>query len=449
MSKVLPRRTFLRGLGTVMALPALEAMLPSAAYAAPAVAAAKRAPLRMAFLFVPNGKNMAAWTPTAVGDNWELTPTLEPLKNVKDELTVITGLAQHNAFALGDGGGDHARSTSTFLTGVHVKKTSGADIKAGISVDQYAAQKLGAATRFASLELGCERGAQAGNCDTGYSCAYSSNISWRSDTTPVAKEVDPRLVFERLFSNGNKKESDESLGRRTQYRKSILDFVTEDANRLKGQLGVHDQRKMDEYFTGVREIEKRLELAQKVVDVPIKDAAHPSGIPQEYADHIRLMGDMMVLAFQVDLTRIATFMLANDGSNRPYRTIGISEGHHDLSHHGNDAEKLAKIAQINHFQVTQVAYILEKMKSIKEPNGTLLDNSMIVYGGGISDGNAHNHDNLPIFLAGKGGGTIRGNRHLKLDKETPMNNLFLSMLERMKVPAENLGDSTGRLDGLA
>lgn len=445
MSHPLPRRTFLCGLGTAMALPVLEAMLPTSALAA---TPRKAAPVRMAFLFVPNGIHMQDWTPKADGAGYELPYTLEPLKNVKSELTVLSGLTHDKARPNGDGPGDHARSVAAFLTGCQPRKTNGADIKLGVSVDQYAAQFVGKETRFASLEIGCERGAQAGNCDSGYSCAYSSNISWRSESTPVAKEVDPRLVFERLFGNGNREEADESRARRALYKKSILDLVMEDANRLKTQLGVRDQRKLDEYFTGVREIEKRVELAERESPQINPGIEVPEGIPADYAQHIRLMSDMLVLAFQADLTRIATFMFANDGSNRPYPMLSIGDGHHDLSHHQSDPEKHAKLRQINRFHVSQLAYLLEKMKLVQEPNGTLLDNSMIVYGCAISDGNRHNHDNLPVLLAGRGGGKIKAGQHRVYPFNTPMANLFLTMMDQVKVPAEKLGDSTGRLTGL-
>ncbi len=445
MREALPRRTFLKGVGTALALPMLDAMEPVSALAAPA----KALPRRMAFFFVPNGIHIPDWTPTSEGAGLELPYILEPLAAVKDKINVLTGLTHDKARPNGDGPGDHARSTSVFLTGSQPRKTSGADIKVGISVDQFAAQQLSGQTRFPSLEVGCERGAQAGNCDSGYSCAYSSNISWRSESTPQAKEVDPRLVFERMFAGADKKEADESRARRERYRMSILDLVMEDAARLKGQLGSRDLRKIDEYFTSVREIEKRLELASKEINVTIPGAKKPEGIPQEYADHIKLLGDMMVLAFQADLTRIATFMFANDGSNRPYRNIGISEGHHDLSHHGGDPAKHAKIRQINRFHIQQFAYILERLNSIQEGSGTVLDNCMIVYGCAISDGNRHNHDNLPVLMAGRGGGTITTGRHVVFPNETPMNNLFLSMLDRMGVECHSLGDSTGRLSQLS
>ena len=361
----------------------------------------------------------------------------------------MSGLAQTNAFALGDGGGDHARSAAAFLTGCHPRKTYGADIKAGISVDQLAAMKVGNNTRFASLEIGCERGGMNGNCDSGYSCAYSSNIAWRGEAQPLAHEVDPRAVFERLFGNGDADESAESRQLRQSDRVSVLDFVLDDANRLKNKLGNKDQSKLDEYFTGVREIENRVAMAEKSnIASKLAGADKPSGIPSDFGEHMRLMFDMMLLAFQADITRIATFMVANDGSNRGYKEIGVPEGHHDCSHHGGDKVKQAKIQTINHFHLEQLAYFLNRMDAIHEAEGTMLDNSMIVYGAGISDGDRHNHDDLPILMAGKGAGTIKSGRHISYKNPTPMTNLFLSMLDRMGVPADHIGDSTGRLQQL-
>lgn len=447
MKERLSRRTVLKGIGTAISLPVLEAMLPGGALAQSVQQ--KQKAVRMAFVFVPNGMNMQHWTPAAEGSAFQLSSTLEPLAKVKDSLSVYTGLAQRNAFALGDGPGDHARSTAVWLTGVHPKKTAGADIKNGPSVDQIAAQRIGDRTKFASLEIGCERGAQAGDCDSGYSCAYSSSIAWRSETTPVAKEVNPRLVFERLFGSGEAGEEAEARFRRERYRKSILDLVMEDALALSQQLGKRDAQKLDEYLAGVREIEKRLERIEKENPTAFLDASQrPKGIPADYGEHIRLMGDMMVLAFQADLTRISTFMLANDGSNRPFRDIGITDGHHDISHHANEAAKLEKKRQIDRWQVEQVAYVLERMQSVKELDGTLLDNSMVVFGAGISDGNRHNHDDLPILMAGKGGGSIKAGRHVRFPKDTPMTNLFITMLDKVGVDVEKLGDSTGKLQGL-
>ena len=443
MSNLMSRRTVLRGLGTAIALPYLDAMLPFNAYGA----RAEKFPLRMAFAYVPNGKVMADWTPASDGADFELSRTLKPLEKVKSHLLVMTGLKHDKARPNGDGPGDHARAMATFLTGCQARKTAGADIKVGISVDQVAAQKLGKATKFASLEVGCEQGRDAGGCDSGYSCAYSNNLSWRGESSPNYKEVDPRQVFDRLFGTVGKVNKDQD--KRDLFKKSILDFVAEDASDLKRRLGTTDQRKLDEYLTGLREIEERLARASTPLEAKKVGMTRPAGYSREkYQEHIRLMADMLVLAFQGDLTRIATFVFANDGSNRSYRFIDVSEGHHDLSHHGRDKVKLTKIQKINEFHVTQVAYFLEKLKSVKEGSATLLDNIMFVYGSGISDGDRHNHNDLPILFAGKGGGTIQTGRHLRYKKEEPVANLFLSMLDRFGAPVDSLGDSTGRLTGL-
>ena len=439
----LSRRTVLRGLGVSLALPWLEAtgMIAKAAVAAPA-------PTRMGFIFVPNGIVMENWTPKTEGYGFELTRILQPLAPVKDDMLVLTGLTHDKGRANNDGAGDHARSASVFLTGSQPRKTDGEKIRSGISVDQLAAQQIGQRTRFSSLELGVDPGRMAGNCDSGYSCAYSSNISWSSESTPVGKEVNPRLVFERLFAGGKPSEIDKSKQQRESLQKSVLDFIADDAKRLQNKLGRNDNQKLDEYLTGVREIERRIGTrSSKPVDMDV-DYAIPDGIPGDYQDHMRMMCDMMVLAFQTDSTRIATMMFANAGDNKNYRKIGVPDGHHDLSHHQSDAAKLEKITQINSFHIQQLSYLLQKMKSIREGEGTLLDNSMIVYGSGISDGNRHNHDNLPILLAGSGGGTVETGRHVRYDLETPVCNLFMSMLDRVGVNAPFIGDSTGRLQGL-
>ena len=438
------RRTILRGLGTAVALPWLEAMAPVASAAAPAL----DAPRRMAFFYVPNGVHMPDWTPGGSDSNLALPEILQPLAPFKDDLLVLTGLTQDGARAHGDGGGDHARSLASFLTGTHPLKTAGFGIKAGVSVDQYAAQKLGNSTRFPSIELGIDRGAQAGNCDSGYSCAYSSNISWRSESTPMAKEINPQLVFERLFAGQLSDESAEVKARREKYRKSILDFVLEDAKSLRGKLGQVDRRKVDEYLTSVRELEGRFARVDKVSTVDLKGVPRPTGIPKDNREHIRLMFDVLALAFQTDTTRISTFVYANEGSTKSYKFIGVPEGHHDLSHHGKDPDKQDKIKKINIYHIEQFAYFLEKLRSIREGEGTVLDHSMIVYGSGISDGDRHNHDDLPILVAGKAGGTIKGGRHLVYPKNTPLNNLYLSMLDRAGLPTTGLGDSTGALPKL-
>ena len=434
----------------MVALPMLEAMAPVKLFAGTADAPAKKFPKRMAFVYVPNGANMADWTPNAVGENFELPYILEPLKGVQKNFQVLSGLTHDKGRSHGDGGGDHARASASFLTGCHPKKTAGADIRVGISVDQIAASKVGLETRLRSLEIACEGNRQAGSCDTGYSCAYQANISWQGESTPMPPELDPRLVFERLFSSNNRAENQESRLRRRRQQKSVLDMAMEDAAHLKANLGYSDRRKLDEYLSAVRELEVRIEHAEKFATA-LPDYSRPSGIPggpDGFEKHIKLMFDLLALAFQTDTTRISTFMIAHDGSNRSYKPIGVPEGHHDLSHHGNDAAKMKKIAEINRFHAMQFAYFLEKLRGIPEGDGTLLDNCMIVYGSGIGDGNAHNHDNLPVLLAGGGGGALKPGRHTRFKSETPMTNLYLSMLDRMGVSAERVGDSTGKLENI-
>ncbi|MEM7476841.1 MAG: DUF1552 domain-containing protein [Planctomycetota bacterium] len=441
------RRTVLRGLGVSLALPWLEASAQAAPVAANIAAAA---PNRMAYIFVPNGVHMPNWTPKTEGYGFELPRILKSLEPVRDNLMVLSGLTHDKGRANGDGAGDHARSASVFLTGAQPRKTNGKDIRSGISVDQMAAQHVGQNTRFSSLELGSDGGRQAGNCDSGYSCAYSSNISWAGPASPVGKEVNPRLVFERLFAGGTKREIDKSKAQRDAMQQSVLDFISADAKRLQKQLGRTDNRKLDEYMTGVREIERRIIAGTNDLNMDMDvDYPVPTGIPKEHKEHLRLMCDMMILAFQTDSTRISTMMFANAGDNKSYRDIGVPEGHHSLSHHRDDPEKLEKITRINTFHVEQLSYLLQRMQAIQEGEGTLLDNSMIVYGSGISDGNRHNNENLPVLLAGGGAGTLDSGRHLRFDHETPMCNLFKSMLERMDVNVPYIGDSTGSLSNLS
>ena len=445
----IPRRTFLRGLGAAIALPMLDAMLPVRALAA---AAAKKSPTRMAFLFVPNGAHMPDWIPTAEGADFDLPYILQPLQPHKNELLVLSGLTQDKGRSNADGGGDHARSAGSWLTCSQPLKSEGSQIRVGISADQVAAQAAGKETRFASLELGLEPGRQGGKCDTGYSCAYSNNISWRNENTPMTREINPRLVFERLFSNELPKEQGESAKRRAIYKKSILDFVLEDAKSLSAKVGEHDKQKLDEYLTSIREIELRVTQAEKMVAGANTSVAAgyevPESIPESYEEHARLMCDMMVLAFQSDTTRVCTFMLANEGSNRSYRNVGVSDGHHSLSHHQGDHAKQMKIRDINRFHIQQFAYILNRLRSIPEGDGTLLDHSMLVYGGGLADGDRHDHGNLPLLLAGRGGGSILPGRHVRYAEETPMANLLVAMLDRMGARVDSFGDSTGALRGL-
>ena len=442
------RRNFLRGLGTALALPTLESVSPLKSLAA---GSGSEHPLRTAFMFVPNGMHMPDWTPGTTGAHFELPKILSSFEPVKRDLLILSGLTHDKGRANGDGAGDHARSAGVFLTGVQPLKSEGSEIRAGVSADQVIAKAIGHQTRFASLELGAESGRQSGKCDSGYSCAYSNNISWRDAATPMTKEVNPKLVFERLFGNQIVSEESESQARRKLFRKSILDFVLDDAHRLEKKASYKDKQKLNEYLTAVREIEQRIERAdlekQERPDY-LTEFEAPEGIPSSYEEHIRLLGDLMVLSFQADVTRVGTFMLANEGSNRSYRHIGVNEGHHSLSHHQNDPVKLAKISEINEFHARQVAYMIQKMKSIPEGDGTLLDHSMIVYGAGISDGNRHNNENLPIMVAGRGNGLIKTGRHINYEFETPMANLLLSMIQGTGAKADRFGDSTGTLRGL-
>jgi hypothetical protein len=445
----IPRRTFLRGLGTAVALPVLDAMLPAKALAAVGgPGAATSFPKRLAWIYVPNGKNMADWTPKLVGENFDLPMILEPLAKHRGDFSVVTGLASNMAAAMGDGGGGHARASGTFLTGVHPRKTAGADIRAGISADQVAALKIGDQTRLASLELSCDNGQRAGSCDSGYSCAYQFNLSWRSATQPMNPEVDPRAAFERLFGTGDVTASLEAAARRKLYRKSVLDFVLDDARSLDRRLGENDRRKLDEYLTAVRDIESRIERTEKFGAAKLPAGAAAPEMFENYDQQIRLMYDLLVLAFQTDSTRVSTFITAHDGSNRPYPFIGIRDGHHDLSHHRNEESKKAKLAQINRYHTTQFAYFLSRLKSVREGEGTLLDNCAIVYGSGLSDGNEHAHWNLPVLVAGHGGGAIRAGRHVRVEDRTPLTNVYRSMLETAGVATEKIGDSSGKLTEL-
>ena len=438
----LNRRTFLKGVGTVMALPMLEAMRPGTLYGAPVV---EKTPIRMSFVFFPNGAIMGDWKPSSNGDTLRLSKTLTPLAKHQKDLLVFSGLTQHHGRANGDGPGDHARNASSYLTGAQPFKTSGANIRVGVSVDQIAAQDYGDQTKLPSLELGVERGRNAGNCDSGYSCAYSSNISWKTPSTPMAKEINPKLAFERLF--GSNQEDAKHQQQRLLYRKSILDLVAADAAQLHKQLGKADQRKLDEYFTSVRELELRISrAATKQAEVPEYDV--PQGIPRQLKEHIRLMYDLQVLAFQTDTTRVSTFMVANAGSNRSYSDVNVREGHHHLSHHRNDKGMMAKIQKVDQFLVSQFAYFLDKLAAVKEGEKRLLDSCLVVYGSAIADGNRHHHHDLPIVLAGNAQGAFKTNRYLQYDENTPLNNLFLSMLHEAGAKVDSFGDSTGFLPRL-
>lgn len=448
----LNRRTLLRGLGTALALPLLDSMASTRLLSAVSAAGGVdgKPPLRMAFMYVPNGKHMADWTPKSSGADYEMPRTLKSLEAHRKKINVLSGLALDGAHAHGDGGGDHARSVAAFLTGAHPRKTNGADIQNGISVDQLAAEAVGNATRFASLELGLESSAQSGQCDSGYSCAYASNMSWRTPTSPVAKEIDPAAVFDRLFAGQTVRETKRAQSVRDKYRKSVLDFVLEDAKELHKKLPTADRKKLDEYLYSVRDVEKRVVGADKLAfnEEGVPDYPRPAGVPREMAKHSDLMMDMMALAMQTDSSRILTFMFTNAGSNRGYPEINISEGHHDLSHHGKSEEKQQKIATIDRFHIERFKYLLDRLDSISEGEGSLLDHCMIVYGSGISDGDRHNHNELPILLAGQGGGRIRSGRHVEYAPNTPLCNLYLWMLHQMGARADQFGDSTGVIDKL-
>lgn len=437
MGTQLSRRTVLRGLGTAVSLPLLEAMLP-----ATAVAAEGEAPLRVAFLYVPNGMHMPDWKPASEGTRFEYRPSMKPFEKLRDKVNVLTNLTLDGARAHGDGGGDHARSAAAFLTGAHPKKTDGADIHNGVSIDQVIAQYVGNETRFASLELGLEGSSQSGRCDSGYSCAYVSNLAWRNSTSPLPKEMDPSSVFDRLFSSKSEPENQQAKGIRKNRRKSVLDFALEEANRLHGRLGNADRRKLDEYMYAIRDIEKRLVLSEKL-DVGNYD--RPSGVPKELDEHAKLMLDMMTLSLQTDSTRVASFMFANEGSNRSHPELGAPEGHHELSHHGKSEDKQKKIARINHYYAQKFAYFIESLNSIREGENSLLDNSLVLFGSGISDGDRHNHDDLPIVMAGSGGGRVKTGRHVVYKEQTPLCNLYTWLMQQFGVRGDSFGDSNGVL----
>ncbi|MBM3771230.1 MAG: DUF1552 domain-containing protein [Acidimicrobiia bacterium] len=439
------RRSVLRGFGATLALPLLDGMVPALSALGRTPAAGPR---RMAVIYTPNGMMMPNWTPRGEGTTFAFSPILEGLAPYRDTLTIISGLADRYGWPQGDEGtGDHARAAATFLTGVHVKKTEGADIRGGISMDQIAARALGRETQVASLELAIESVEFLGACDSGYSCAYANTISWRSPTVPLPMENEPRAVFERLFGGSDSTDTAARVARIAK-EKSILDSVTERVHELERGLGAKDRLKMGEYLEAVRDVERRIQMAeaQSARELPIVE--RPAGIPATFEQHARLMFDLLLLAFQTDLTRIGTFMLGREVSGRAYPEIGVPDSHHPTSHHQNDPEKLNKLQKINTFHVKQFAYFLERMKNTPDGDGSLLDHSCLLYGSGISDSNIHMHDNLPLVLAGGASGRLKGGRHIVYPKDTPVTNLFMNMLDTIGVPADSIGDSTGKLEGL-
>ncbi len=445
------RRAVLRGLGVTMALPMLEAMagtgsIARAAGSLASSALAPAAPLRMAFIFAPNGVNFPAWKPTGSGRDYKLSQTLSPLEPVRKHLNIMRGLTLQKARANGDGPGDHARSSATFLTGQQARKTSGNDIHLGISVDQFAARQIGTETRMPSLELGCENGKRAGSCDSGYACAYSSNVSWADEDSPMPKMVNPAAVFETLFGDARRSEEQRQ---RLRNRESILDFVRDESKRMERHLGVNDREKLAEFQESVREIERRVQAAAaETGETPDPGRPAPTGIPRQVSEHIDLMFDMLLLAFKTDTTRISTFMIGTGGSNRSIPEIGIKEGHHQLSHHRGVGDMVEKIRRIDRFYVERFARFVQSLADTREGDASLLDSCLIMYGSGISDGNIHNHEDLPIVLAGSGGGTVETGRLIEYPKETPLCNLYVSILERMGCDVGSFGDSSGPLPKL-
>jgi len=440
--KTLPRRTFLRGLGTAaIGLPFLDAMTPALS-----ASTMPDPPVRMAFFYLPNGMIMDAWNPGYEGRFSELPRTLKALEPFKDDMLQLGNLTHNTGRALLDGAGDHGRCCGSYLTGIQVKKSL-VDIRASVSFDQIVASEVGGKTRFPSLELGMDDARQAGDCDSGYSCAYTNNLAWKSQAQPLPPILNPRVLFERLFGSGQPMTPEERR-RQSLYRRSILDFVTDDTHKLEGSLGPTDRRKLDEYLTAIRAVElqiQRTENDNRQID-PHMDK--PYGVPADFAEHFRLLSSMIAIAFQADLTRIVTFLVTHEGTSRSYRELGIPDGHHPLTHHRYQAELMEKVRRINEYHVQQFAGFIEKMKTAREGDRSLLDNSMIVYGAGLSDGNAHLHDDLPTLILGRGGNYFKTGRRLLVRRETPMCNLFLTMMDRMGVPIERFGDSTGHVEGL-
>ncbi len=440
--KALPRRTFLRGVGAALALPVLDAMVPALSAASKLSVSS---PTRLSFVYVPNGVIMDKWVPDIPGAAFELTPILKPLAPFRDRMLVLSGLAHNNGVAWeGEGAGDHSRSAAVWLTGTHPKKTEGADLRAGISVDQVAAQELRKHTQLASLEMALDDNSMVGTCGSGYSCAYTNTLCWSSPGTPVPMENKPRAVFERLFGD---LDSTDPEARRDQMRQegSLLDSVAQEVARLVRGLGAKDRAKLTEYLDSIRDIERRIQIAEKQSDRELPSVERPVGVPSTFTEHAKLMMDLQVLAYQTDMTRVTTFMMGRESTTRVYQELGIREGYHPLSHHQNDAAKIEQVIQIDILHTQVFAYFLEKMQSTPDGDGSLLDHSMIVYGSGLSDGNLHEHYDLPVLLVGGGSGQIQGGSHLQYPRDTPMANLFLTLLDKLGIQRERIGDSTGRL----
>jgi hypothetical protein len=441
----LPRRTFLRGVGATLALPLLDSMVP----ALTALSRTAAAPIRrIGFFYVPNGMAMKYWVPEAEGAGFALPRTLEPLAAYRDQLTVLTGLAAMEAYPQpGEGGGDHARAAGSYLTGMHIKRTSAADVLAGVSADQIAAQQLAQETQLASLELSLESVELLGACDGTYACAYTNTIAWRTASTPLPMENDPRALFERMFGTAI---STEPEARRARLRRdrSILDSVAEKASQLKLRLAPGDQGKLNDYLESVRDIERRIQKAEEQGDREVPLVDQPAGIPRDFSEHAKLMFDLLTLAYQTDLTRVSTFMIGREVSSRPYPELGIPDSHHPLSHHENDPGKIDDLGKVNRYHMEQFAHLVERLKTTQDGDGSLLDQSLLVYGAGISDSNTHFHDNLPIALVGGTKAGLKGGRHIRYPEQTPVTNLWMSLIDKMGVPSEQIGDSTGQVKHL-
>ncbi len=439
--KHLSRRTVLRGMmGASIALPLLDAMIPALTAQTKTAAAAK---LHLGFIYVPHGAVMDKWTPIGDGTDFELSPILQPIGKFRDQTVIITGLANKAAESQGDGGGDHARSGPSFLSGVHPKRTEGEDIHAGKTIDQIAAEKISQDTPLPSLELGTEDTGLVGVCDVGYSCAYMNSIAWRTPSSPLPMEINPRIVFERLFGDGS---NTEERMRHKQEDRSILDSVTTEVGKLNGGLGKKDQNTVAEYLDNVREIERRIQRAEKQVSSEMVVPETPIGVPESFDEHAKLMFDLQALAYQSGITRVSSFMLARDLSQRTFPQIGVPEPHHSVSHHGNNPTQIAKLAKINTYHMSLFGYFLDKLRNTPDGEGTLLDHTMILYGSSMSNPNEHNHFPLPLLLAGGGCGQLKGGRHLKFPERTPMANLLLAVLEKSGISMDKLGDSTGKLE---
>jgi hypothetical protein len=440
--KHIQRRSFLKGVGVAIGLPMLDAMIPALS----AASKLPKSPTRMSFVYVPNGVVMDHWTPATLGANFEMDGILKPLQPYRNQTLLISGLMDNNGNALGDGGGDHARAASSFLTASHPKKTEGADIHVGVSADQVVAEFVGSGTRLSSLQLGLDDSRTVGHCDSGYSCAYTNSVSWKSPTTPLPPEANPRAVFERLFGAVDTTIDAATRARRARYRNSLLDMTRDETQSLVATLGASDKRKVDEYLDSIREVEKQIQMAEKDDRNVAPSMDEPAGIPAAYADHAKLLYDLQALAFQSDLTRVTTMVMGREGSVRTYEEIGVPEPHHPLSHHRNAPEALAKLTKINTFHVELFAQFIARLKATPDGDGNLLDRSMILYGCGIADSNRHTHEKLPILIMGGANGGVETGRHIATKEDTPVANVFLSMMDRMGVEKDTFGDSTGKLE---